>query len=198
MAELIPFEYRVRITRQRYVRRWTLATVVAAIAAGVALANVYAWQQRQVQEYARLDREYKDKSVLIKQAMELQGKRLDLAARMQKMQSLRDDKTLLSLLKSVSAQFTEKDSLQYLNILAHANQRNSPARTDGGGYSVQLVGVTSDYTSHANLLDRLTDAGHKSEPPLNLPPGSTRIEKVFEGEVVHFEIVGEAPKTKGN
>jgi len=199
MAELIPMEYRIQVARHRHIRRWIVATCLAGIVAAAGLANAYAWQQRQAQEFAVLEKEYKNKSGLIKQATDLQAKRLDLAARMQKMQSLRDDKTLLSLLKSVAGEFTDKDSLQYINITAHGNAKGAPAKApDGNDYAVRLVGITTDYTTHANLLDRLTDAGHKSEPPLSLPPDSTRIEKVQEGEVVHFEIVGEAPKSKGN
>ena len=197
MAELIPFEYRVRITRARYVRRWSLAAALAVAVAGVALGYVYTWQQHKAQEYAVLDKDYKNKSFLIQQAMDLQAKRLDLAARMQKMQSLRDDNTLLSLLMGVAGQFSEKDSLQFISILAHPPHKANQAKPDGNDYSVRLAGITNDYTSHANLLDRLTDAGQKLQPPLSLPPGSTRIEKVYDGEVVHFEIVGEAPKTKG-
>ena len=59
------------------------------------------------------------------------------------------------------------------------------------------MGMTSDYTSHAKLLDRLTNIGAVAQPPLSLPPDSTRVEKVQDGEVIQFEIVCEPPKTKG-
>ena len=81
-----------------------------------------------------LDAEYKNKSVLIKQAMDLQTKRLDLAARMQKMQSLRDDKTLLSLLKSVSSGFSDTDCLQYLSIQAHPPAKSPQDKSPGGAH----------------------------------------------------------------
>jgi hypothetical protein len=198
MAELIPLEYRIQVARRRHISRWTMALIVTVLMVGGVLAYTVAWQQRQARELARLSDEFRAKSAVIAQAKELQSKRLDLAARMQKMQQLMDDKTLLSLLRNVSEAFSSSDMLSYISIDAHGGPRQSVPKTqEDYKYSVRLTGVTASDTSHADLISRLTEIGKKSSPPIEVNPESLRRENLYDGQVMRFQITCGKPEAKG-
>ena len=193
MAELIPLEYRINVARQRLITWWAGITGAAVVLSVAGLVFTYSWQQQRLRETSKLADEYQGKSVMIKQARELQAKRLDLAARMQKMQELRDDKTLLSLLKNVSDGFSSNDCLNSITISAHNSQGNGAAHADDR-YSLEIRGITLNFSTHKDLFNRLTEIGHKSDPPMEVPPDKSRLEKYGDGEVFSFDIVCAQPK----
>jgi hypothetical protein len=106
---------------------------------------------------------------------------------------LRNDKVLLSLLHSVSVGFSDNDSLQYVYIEAHpADKKPEEAR-----YSVRIRGITASDTSHSRLLERLTDIGKKSQPPIVVPLGEKHLMQLFDGEVTSFDLTCDQPLAKG-
>jgi hypothetical protein len=193
MAELIPLEYRIGVARARLISRWSTVLVVTVAVAAAALLSTYLWKRRQAAEYARLELQYRDSSAFVQQYNNLRAKRDDLAQRMQKLEDLRHDRVLLSLLHSVSSGFAEADCLEYVCIDAHPPEKK-PA---GAKYSVRMRGITADDGSHARLLERLTDIGKKSQPPINVPLGEKHLFQLFDGTVTSFDITCDQPLAKG-
>jgi hypothetical protein len=194
MAELIPLQYRFFVLRRRQFRRWSAILTGVAVLAGSSLLFAFGWQQKRSSEYNGLSEEYRSKSVLITQARELQARRLDLAARMQKMEHLMDDTLLISMLRNVSSSFSGNDLLSYISIDAHGDQSASAkASSDDYRYFVHITGVTANDTTHADFINRLSEAGAKGEPRLTVTPESLRREKFFDGQVMRFQVVGEKP-----
>ncbi len=196
MAELIPLEYRFEAARRKLVSRWIITGVFSLAVCGALLAYAYTWQGKRQDEYDRYSDEFRDKSALMAQAKELLNRRVELAARMQKMQELKDDKILLSLLSNVSQAFSPKDDcLEYVSVMAHNTQRG-PNEPDDHKYVVHVNGITKSDTTNADLLNRLTELGVKADPPLVTTPISLRRESLQDGKVMRFEIVAEKPEPK--
>jgi Tfp pilus assembly protein PilO len=193
MAELIPLEYRIRVARAQLMSRWTTALIVTVAVMAAALLQTYMWKRRQTADYARLEQQYRESSVFIKQYNELHAQREDLARRMKKMEDLRTDKVLVSLLNSVSTCFSEYDCLEYVCIEAHPADRK-PAESQ---YSVRVRGITANDTTHSRFLERLTDIGKKSQPPIKVPLGEKHLLIMLDGEVTSFDITCEQPLAKG-
>jgi hypothetical protein len=191
MAELIPLEYRVRMARRRHVRHWAGIVAAVAVLSGASLTYAYLWQRQHAQAFADASAQYRAKAALLEQAKDLRGRRQDLAAKMQKMQELREDAVVLSLLRNVSGAFTAADALESITIDARPGQ----GRTGAGGqkYTVQLTGITATDGTHADLLSRLTAIGAAADPPLAVTPESLRREPLFDGQVMRFVISGEKP-----
>jgi hypothetical protein len=199
MAELIPLDYRLGEMRRRLIGRWAAVAVVAALVAGGSLAWTYAWSQKQQVAFDERSHELQAKSVLIAQAKELRERRLDLAARMQKMQELMDDRVLLALLRNISDGFSSSDCLEFISVEAHnARPTGNEKSTDDKAYAVRISGVTANDTSHADLLNRLTEIGAKSDPPIMITPESLKRENLMDGQVMRFQILCERPKTKNS
>ena len=193
MAELIPLEYRIRVARRQLTRRWGIVVGLALAAAGAGLFQAYMWKRGQAAEYARLERQYHDSAVLIKQYDDLHARRVDLAARMKKMEDLRNDAVLLSLLNSVSSGFSDDDCLQFVHVEAHpADKKPEEAR-----YWVQIRGISASDTTHSRLLERLTDIGKKNRPPIVVPLGEKHLMLLLDGEVTSFDLTCEQPLAKG-
>jgi hypothetical protein len=151
------------------------------------------WKHGKAAEYARLEQQYRDSAVFIKQYNDLHARRDDLAARMKKMEDLRNDKVLLSLLHSVSSGFSDSDTLSYVHIDAHpVDKKPEEAR-----YSVRIRGITASDTTHSRLLERLTDIGKKSRPPMVVPLGEKHLMQMFDGEVTSFDLTCDQPLAKG-
>jgi hypothetical protein len=198
MAELIPLEYRIRVARRRLISRWTTAGIVAAAVAGASLLSTYMWRRQQAAECARLEQKYRDSTALIKQYNDLRAKREELAQRMQKMEDLRTDKVLLSLLNSVSSCFSESDCLEYVCVDAHpAEKRAGDSKNADPRYSVRIRGITVDDITHSHLLERLTATGKKSEPPINVPLGEHHLLQMLDGAVTSFDVTCDQPLAKG-
>jgi hypothetical protein len=198
MAELIPIEYRIQVARGQHLQRWAFVVILTAVMAGGGLAYAFAWERGRASEFERLNSEYHAKSVLITQARELQSRRLDLAARMKKMQELMNDKVLISLLRSVSNGFSTNDLLTYLSIDAHPRQAAGAKPAEDFGYRVHVNGITASDASHAALVGRLADIGARSDPPIAINPESLRREKMFDGQVMRFQIVCVKPGSSGS
>jgi hypothetical protein len=198
MAELIPLEYRIRVARARLISRWFLVLIVTAGAAAAALVSTYVWRRQAAQQYARAVQEYQDKADILKQYGDLRAKRDDLAARMRRLQDLRTDKVLVSLLNNVSSCFSEADCLDYVSIEAHpADGKSGDSRTVESRYSVRVRGITVDDTSHSHLLERLTVTGRKSDPPIQVPLGEKHLLQMLDGVVTSFDITCSQPLAKG-
>ncbi|MGN6368700.1 MAG: hypothetical protein ACTHN5_10595 [Phycisphaerae bacterium] len=191
MAELIPFSYRLRVMRRQQVRRWA---TVAAVAAVISLASVgasYVWERQCSAENEALAGQYREKSTLIARAQELRAKRRDLANRMEKIQTLMNDKTLLSLLNNISNGFSAKDCLDYINIDARAQKSDPAAKGESPRhYVVQITGITENSRTLADLMTRL---GKNTEPPVNVVLQSSKRENLMDGQVMRFDITCEEP-----
>jgi hypothetical protein len=198
MAELIPLEYRIRVARGRLISRWIMVFVVTVAASGATLLSTYIWKRQKAAECARLEQQYRDSAVLLKQYNDLRTKRDDLALRMRRMEDLRTDKVLVSLLNSVSSCFSEADCLDYVCVDARLPERKSAdSRTPEPKYSVRIRGITVDDTTHSRLLERLTAIGKKSEPPITVPLGEKHLVQMFDGAVTSFDITCDQPQAKG-
>jgi hypothetical protein len=198
VAELIPLEYRIRVARGRLVSRWITVLIVMFAVAGAALLSTQMWKRKQTAECARLELQYRDSAVLIKQYNDLRAKREDLLQRMERMEGLRNDKVLLSLLNSVSSCFSEYDCLEYVCIDAHPTDRKTgDPKNAAPRYSVRLRGITVDDTSHSHLLERLTAVGKKSDIPVAVPLGEKRLSPMLDGSVTSFDITCDQPLAKG-
>jgi hypothetical protein len=183
--------------RRRLILRWAAVTLLTGLIAGGLLAYAYSWKEKQAAAFETLSKEFQEKSVLIQQSKELRARRLDLAARMQKMQELMDDRTLLSLLRNVSDGFSSSDCLEYVSIEAHSTAPSRDGKDTGEEkYQVRINGVTANDTTHADLLNRLTEIGAKANPPIMITPESLKREKCLDGQVMRFQILCEKPKPK--
>jgi hypothetical protein len=191
MAELIPFGYRLRVMRRQQIRQWA---TVAAIAAVISLASVgasYIWERKCAAENEALTAQYRDKSTLITRSQELRARRRDLANRMEKIQKLMDDTTLLSLLSNISNGFSAKDCLDYISIDARAQKSGaSGGESSDGHYVVHITGITENSRTLADLMTRL---GKNTEPPVNVVLQASKRETLMDGQVMHFEITCEQP-----
>jgi hypothetical protein len=193
MAELIPLEYRVGVARRRLISRWITVGIIAAAIAASSVASTFVWKRQQAVRYADLARQYREAEVHIQQYSDLKARRDDLAQRMKRMEDLQSDQVLLSLLRNVSTGFSDSDCLEYICIDAYPGDKKS----SDSRYSVRLRGITLDDTSHSRFLDRLTDIGKKSQPPLRVPLGEKHLLLMLDGQVTSFDIICDQPVAKG-
>jgi hypothetical protein len=196
MAELIPIEYRIEVARQALVKRWIFAGALVTVAAAAALVGAYAWQREKARIFEAQNQEYQKKLELVKQAQEIQHQRETLAARMQKLQALRDDNVVLSLLKSVTDSVSDSDCLSYLQINANLKDA-AQVKNAAASYRVRLEGITNNDSTHSKLLERLTETGKKADPPVEVPLGEREQRKVMQTEVTYFDITCAAPGARG-
>ena len=192
MAELIPVEYRIEVARHALVRRWLFVGALTTVAAAGALVGAYGWQRNKARAFEAQNQEYQKKLELVRQAQEIQHQRESLAARMQKLQALRDDNVVLSLLKTVAQSVSDNDCLRYLRIEAN-DKESAQGKGTAPSYRVRLQGITSSDSSHSRFLERLTEAGKKSTPPIDVPMGEREQRKVMNTEVTFFDITCEPP-----
>lgn len=192
MAELIPLEYRLRVAQRQHLGRWLVTGFLVLALAGVSLAYAFAWERRQSAAYESLLNEYKQKSTLITRSQELRAKRQSLADRMGKIQQLMDDKTLLALLRNISMGFSENDALEYIHVDARGTSK--PNATEGQTYIVRLNGITTNSSTLAELMTRLSK---QTVPPMNVQLEMSRRENMLDGQVMKFQIICEKPDNKG-
>jgi hypothetical protein len=206
MAELIPVQYRLRTAQKQHLEKWML---IAIVAVGVALAGVtYTYMLARHEKSAMLARqtEYRQKASAIDQSRQVLARRQELANRMQKVEQLMDDKTLLSLLKNISEGFASSDCLEYINIEAKAkdgektNDNGKDKNKDkdvalaNGNYVVHITGITSNSATLADLVNRLS---HQTTPAMNVVLESSHRETLMDGQVMRFEILCEKQAQKG-
>jgi hypothetical protein len=197
MAELIPTEYRLRHALQQQMAKWVIGGVLTVAVAGSGLAYAAMWKGSRQREAAKLAAEFHEKSTLITRSQELRTKRQDLANRMQKIQELRDDKVLLELLRGIADSFSTDDCLETVKIDAHgAKPDSSPggAAASDDRYAVHLSGITTNSTTLAALMTRLTK---QNNPPVNVVLENSHRDKLLDGQVMRFQIVCEKPAPKG-
>lgn len=195
MAELIPPEYRLRLAQRQHLAQWAVTGVVTLLLAGGAVAYGAVWQRGKAAEHADLATQFREKSVLITRSQDLRAKRQDLANRMQKIQQLRDDKVLLSLLRNIAGSFSSDDCLETVKIEAHgAKPDGAAAAAADDAYAVHLSGITTNSTTLAALMTRLTQ---QNTPAINVVLENSRRDKVLDGQVMRFQIICEKPVAKG-
>jgi hypothetical protein len=187
MAELIPLEYRVAVARKILLGRWMVAGTLVVLLAVGGLAYTYMWKRHQADACAGVQREYQKAAVLLTEARQLQTSRDALAARMARIQRIESDAVLRSLLANVAAACSEDDCLKFIRVEAHPAE----AKADDAHFQVQINGFTVDDTSHSRLLDRLTDIGRRSQPPLKVNLGEKHLAPLRDGEVTSFDLTCE-------
>lgn len=194
MAELIPLQYRLKAAQKQRLSSWSLAMVVA-LAIGVSgIAYAFAFERRASAELVRLQGEFNSKSSLIERSRELRTARSALAARMEKIQQLMDDKVLLSLLRNISDGFSGTDALDYIEIDARGTTLPQEKQTGDGQFVVHINGITTNNTSLAELMSRLT---RQSGPTMNVVLESSRRENHLDGQVMRFQIICEKADNPG-
>jgi hypothetical protein len=139
--------------------------------------------------------EYQKVTDLITQAREIENRRDALAERMKKLQALRDDNVVLSLLKGVTESLSDSDCLNFLQIDGHTREQ-SQGRDTGPVYLVRLQGITSNDSTHSKFLERLTEIGKKTNPPIEVPLGEKQLRQMMETEVTFFDITCGPPTAK--
>jgi hypothetical protein len=187
MAELIPLEYRISTARKGLIRRWIITGALAVVVCAAAVTYAGLWKGKQKTAYDTMQRDYREGAAILGQARGLQASRVELAARMARIGQLENDTVLLTLLKNVASSLSDDDCLKFINVDAHVGDPKS----DGNKYQVQIHGITRDDTSHAALLDRLTDIGKKSQPPLKVNLGEKRLVQFLDGEATSFDLTCE-------
>ncbi len=199
MAELISPEYRIKTAIDRKTRQWVAGGVLTVILSVSSLTCAYVWKQHRSAEFAALNAQFHTKAVLIDEAKSLQSRRVDLADRMTKMQQLMEDKTLLSLLQNIANGFSANDCLDYISVDAHGGleKTGDGKKPVNNKYSVRITGITATDATHADLLNRLTEIGKASDPPISINPESLRRETLYDGQVFRFQILCEQPLAKG-
>ena len=195
MAELIPLEYRIEVARKRLIERWMIVGVLAAAVATAGLATAFAWQRERAQELAAEKVEFEKVSDLIKEARNIERKRQELAGQMQKLQGLRDDTVLMSLLKSVTESVSDSDCLSLIQIEAHTADKGR-GKEESAAYRVRLQGLTNNDSTHSKFLERLSENGKKTHPPLSVPLGEKQLRLILDKEVTFFDITCEPPASK--
>jgi hypothetical protein len=195
MAELIPLNYRLRIATRQRLTIWIMAGAAAVLVVGALLAYAFAWERQRTTERDGLSEEHRDKSVLIAQSMELRAKRETLAARMQKIQQLMDDRLLLALLRNVAEGFSTNDCVEYIQVDARGTTRNGPPENNAtDAYCVRISGITANSSTLAELMTRLTQ---RTNPPMNVVLQSSRRDTMLDGQIMRFQITCEKPDNKG-
>jgi hypothetical protein len=193
MAELIPLDYRIHVARSRLIGRWVVVFALTVIICAGSVICAMTWKARKGADLARLNDEYNAKKTLIQRAKELRAGRLDLASRMEKIQQLMDDKTLLLLLHNISGSFSPNDCLQYISIDAHGRVADKKS-DDPNRFIVRLNGFTTNTSSLAELMTRLKK---NPTPKMSVTPDSSRREGLMDGQVMRFQITCEKADSVG-
>jgi hypothetical protein len=189
-------EYRLRNAQRQHLAKWVTACVATLAFCGAALAYGVVWEKSKEREASLLAVQFREKSTLITRSQELRSKRQDLANRMEKIQELRDDKVLLALLRNVADSFSADDCLETVKIEAHgAHTDGTPAAADSDDrYAVHLSGITTNSTTLAALMTRLT---RQDNPAINVVLENSHRDKLLDGQVMRFQILCEKPSSQG-
>ena len=117
---------------------------------------------------------------------------------MAKIQELRDDTVLLSLLRGIAGSFSDDDCLETVKIDAHgAKPDSAPAPAPNASddrYAVHLSGITANSSTLAALMTRLTQ---QNNPAVNVVLENSHRDNVLDGQAMRFQIVCEKPTSKG-
>lgn len=189
MAELIPLEYRVSVARRRLISRWVYAGAMVTLVCAGAVAYSYVWKRQTADALNAMQGQFQKNAVLLTEAQRLRASRDALANKMTRIERMQNDTVLLSLVKNVSSAFSDDDCLKYIRVDAHLGDFKS----DNTKYQVQIRGITRDDSTHAELLDRLTAMGQKSQPPLKANLGEKHLVTVRNGEASFFDLTCEPP-----
>ena len=191
MAELIPMEYRIATAQSECLRRWGFVMALAAVVAGAGLFTAFNNQRKHRAAYDQINASYMLKSMIKTESRRLIDQRNEVAGRMAKIQEVQDDNVLLSLLAGVTQQFSDNDVLEDISLEVHG--RSGDERPAQGAFSVRVGAVTKNYDSWNELIDRLTKASAKTNPPMAIKPGSSSDARILEGQVVRFQVTFDPP-----
>lgn len=202
MAELIPIEYRLRTAQKQQLEKWMLVGVVALGVSLASLTYTFLWERQRVAEHSALAEQLQQKSSAIGQSQQVLAARQELADRMQQVEQLMDDKMLLSLLRNISEGFASTDCLEYIAIDARGKKgevvkdkgKEKAASGREEHYMVRITGIT---TNSATLSDLVTRLSRQTSPAMNVVLESSHREKLYDGQVMRFEISCEQPGGKG-
>jgi hypothetical protein len=199
MAELIPLEYRIRVTTRQRVRVWLFASGLAVALAGLALSYSGMAEHRTAVALSELENQTEARSMLIAKAEEVKAKRAAVADRMEKIQQLMDDHVLLGLLQQMSAGFSGNDCLEYIHIDARptppATKDGTPATDVAPNYIVRLTGATSNTQTLAELMTRLSTP---AQMPVSVMLDKSFRDTLLDGQAVKFQITCEKGKAAAN
>jgi hypothetical protein len=183
MAELIPVQYRIRAAQKTVLTRWALAGTAAIAAAAIGIFCAWNWQHQQVKAVDDLTNDFRQKSPILVRAKEIKNNYDQLAQRLENMDGLRDDTTLIALLNHISAARNEYNCFETLQIDARKS-----ASGEKDSYFVRIVGVASDPKELAGLMDRLSK---DSNPKINVILETTKREQFLDETVLRFHILCE-------
>jgi hypothetical protein len=191
MAELIPLEYRLATAQSECMRRWGFVLALTAVMAGAGLFTAYNGQRKCRLAFEEMKANYADRSMIKRESFRLIEQRKEIASRMSRIQKVQDDRTLLTLLASVTEQFSDNDVLE--DIVLEVHGRGGEERNPPGSFNVRVGAFTRSYDTWNELIDRLTKASAKSDPPMAIKPGSASDAKVLDGQVVKFQVSFDPP-----
>jgi hypothetical protein len=194
MAELIPMQYRLRTAQKQHLNKWVLIGVVAVGLSLASLTYAYMLQRRETSVLSAGKAQVQQKSIAISESRQVLGRRQALAIRMQKVEQLMDDRTLLALLRNISDGFAATDCLEYISIDAKPRAKEKETAPVDGSYVVHIVGITASNTTLADLVTRLSK---QTTPAMNVVLQSSHRETLQDGQVMRFEIQCEKPAPSG-
>jgi hypothetical protein len=195
MAELVPNQYRLRIAHKACVAQWIIRGALVMGLCLAILAYTFLWQRRQSALHDSLIAQYEEKSALIHKADELCIRRLELASRMQQVQQLMDDKMLLTLLRNIADGFGTSDCLEYIHIDARTDPKSkSSGKATKSSYAVQIIGITSNSTTLADLMTRLSRRNASTTMNVVLESSNRDTDK----QVMRFRLLCEQAPEKGS
>ena len=201
MAELIPLSYRIRVATRQRLERWSFVGVLVVVGCVGATLVSYGWHQFGSLQMTELQQHYRDRSALIARSQELRAKRQELADRMQKIQHLMDDRTVLALLNSTAQAFSDEDCLESVEIdgpnapnydtalpIPGASAAARPGARRGPEQHpvvVLISGITTDAASLSRLMMRL---GQQTEPQVAVTLEYSKREQFLDGSVMRFQL----------
>jgi len=196
MAELIPVHYLMRAAARRRLERWTLVGLLVAGLCAAAVLSSYAMDMRHGAELAQLQRTHQERRGLIARAHELCSQRQILARRMETIQQLKTDRTLLVALATISRSFASHDRLESLLITNNVEARDKDSKTATvPGSTAQVMGITANSATMAELMSRL---GQGSDAATNVSLLSSRRETFLDSQVMRFQLLCQRAAAAGS
>lgn len=192
MAELIPLDYRLRVLTRRRLERWCVwgALVVAVCAA--AFFSTYALELRRERELAGLKAEQCSRAGLIARSQEVVATRQDLADRLAKIQRLRDDQVLQTLLFEIANAKAENDRLETIRMDTGVGRTAPQTLADGSLVIARVSGITQNSATLAELMRRLSQSARK---PVEIRLENSHSDTCYNGNVMRMQLVWARPGT---
>lgn len=189
MAELIPKHYRLRVATKQRVERWVLVGLVVIAGCVATVLSTWAMDLRVRAQLADLVAQRSARASLISRATELVAQRAALAQRLETIQHLQDDRTVLTALSDVAARFSEHDRLEFIRVsndqVNHQANKDSPVRPNTNA-TAQVRGITENATTMAELMTRLS---RTTPATTNVVLETSRREDFIDSQVMRFHLL---------